>query len=428
MSRYLLLLTIFFSSNIWSYPDITIINDNNDYLLVEENALPIIDVNLTINTGSRDDDKIIGLTAFSFALLQEQVLKNEKIINSFEAIGAEYSSSVNKETSEINIRFISSENNIKTVSRLINIMLKHQYITDNSIDDLKEKFVKSINDREKKPGSVLSYKGDQIFFGDSRYRNTIRGYIEDIEKIKLKDVTNKLNSVIKIGKISINLVGNIDQRKASHFIADILFDIPLINKNSDFTYQHGYTNYNKYTHIPHESKQTHIGIYIPSIGRTDNNFYNLLVANYIFGGSGFGSMLMREIREKEGLAYSVYSYLQPYENFGILKIGMQTENKNLKKSLDILKQQITNLKNMDFNDEEVNLAKVGLLRSFKVRFDTNKKILSTLSAINSYDFQKDYFFDYEESLKNVTPVSIEASLSQALSFDDIMIITVGNDN
>ena len=118
MSRYLLLLTIFFSSNIWSYPDITIINDNKDYLLVEENALPIIDVNLTINTGSRDDDKIIGLTAFSFALLQEQVLKNEKIINSFEAIGAEYSSSVNKETSEINIRFISSENNIKTVSRL----------------------------------------------------------------------------------------------------------------------------------------------------------------------------------------------------------------------------------------------------------------------------------------------------------------------
>ena len=428
MSRYLLLLTIFFSSNIWSYPDITIINNNKDYLLVEENALPIIDVNLTINTGSRDDDKIIGLTAFSFALLQEQVLKNEKIINSFEAIGAEYSSSVNKETSEINIRFISSENNIKTVSRLINIMLKHQYITDNSIDDLKEKFVKSINDREKKPGSVLSYRGDEIFFGDSRYRNPIRGYIEDIEKIKLKDVTNKLNSVIKIGKISINLVGNIDQKKASHFIADILFDIPLINNNSDFTYQHGYTNYDRYTHIPHESKQTHISIYIPSIGRTDNNFYNLLVANYIFGGSGFGSMLMREIREKEGLAYSVYSYLQPYENFGILKIGMQTENKNLKKSLDILKQQITNLKNMDFNDKEVELAKVGLLRSFKVRFDTNKKILSTLSAINSYDFQKDYFFDYEEGLKNVTPASIEASLSQILSFDDIMIITVGNDN
>ena len=419
MSRYLLLLTIFFSSNIWSYPDIIIINDNKDYLLVEENTLPIIDVNLTINTGSRDDNKIIGLTAFSFKLLQEQVLKNEKIINSFEAIGAEYSSSVNKETSEINIRFISSEINIKTVSRLLNSMLKHQYITDNSIDDLKEKFVKSINDREKKPGSVLSYKGDQIFFGDSRYRNPIQGYIEDIEEIKLKDVTNKLNSVIKIGKISINLVGNIDQRKASHFIADILFDIPLINNNSDFTYQHAHKNYNKYTHIPHESKQTHISIYVPSISRTNENFYNLLVANYIFGGSGFGSMLMREIREKEGLAYSVYSYLQPYENFGILKIGMQTENKNLKKSLD---------KNMDFNDKEIELARVGLLRSFKVRFDTNKKILSTLSAINSYDFQKDYFFDYEEGLKNVTPASIEASLSQVLSFDDIMIITVGNDN
>jgi hypothetical protein len=100
-------------------------------------------------------------------------------------------------------------------------MLSSKGVTDNSIDDLKKKFVKSIKDREKKKGSVLSYRGDQIFVGDSRYRKPIRGYIEESEKIKLKEVTNKLNSGIKIGKKSINLGGNIDQRKASHFMAEI---------------------------------------------------------------------------------------------------------------------------------------------------------------------------------------------------------------
>ena len=67
----------------------------------------------------------------------------------------------------------------------------------------------------------------------------------------------------------------------------------------------------------------------------------------------------------------------------------------------------------------------------------NKKVLASKYSINdTYEnitlgikrSEKDYFFDYEEGLKNVTPASIEASLSQVLSFDDIMIITVGNDN
>ena len=69
MKNYILFLLTLFSVNAWSYPDIRIISGNNDYLLVEEKALPIIDINLTINTGSREDGDIKGLTAFSFALL-----------------------------------------------------------------------------------------------------------------------------------------------------------------------------------------------------------------------------------------------------------------------------------------------------------------------------------------------------------------------
>ena len=428
MKNYILFLLTLFSVNAWSYPDIRIISGNNDYLLVEEKALPIIDINLTINTGSREDGDIKGLTAFSFALLQKQLIDGIRIIDSFEDIGAEYSSSVNKETSEINVRFLSTEDNIKKVSRLLNTILKHQNISEDIVDDLREKFIKSIKDRNTKPGSIISFEGDQIFFGNSGYRHPSIGYIPDIKKITISDVRDRLGSVIKVGNISINLVGNINEREASHFIANVLNTVPLSNKKPKLKYKPTVKNYDELTHITHQSKQTHINIYIPSISRTNKNFYNLLVANYIFGGSGFGSMLMREIREKEGLAYSVYSYLQPYEDFGILKIGMQTENKNRDKSLRILKQKINEFKNMDFNERDVESAKIGLLRSFRVRFDTNKKILNTLSAINEYDFQDDYFSKYEEGLNKVSPISIKASLSETLSFSEMMIITVGNND
>tara|TARA_Y100000817_G_C16686936_1_gene468658 strand:- start:47 stop:793 length:747 start_codon:yes stop_codon:yes gene_type:complete len=246
--------------------------------------------------------------------------------------------------------------------------------------------------------------------------------------IALNDVKLKLDSILKVGNINVNLVGDLSPTRASHFIGDIFNGIPKTNKVINKTSHNSISkNFPKLTHITHDSKQTHIAIYIPSINRKDENFYNLLVANYIFGGSGFGSMLMNEIRVKEGLAYSVYSYLIPYENFGILKIGMQTENKNRDKSLNILKEQINKFKNMEFDLQKIESTKKGLLRSFAVRLDTNKKTLSTLSAINEYDFHEGYFEDYEKGITNVTEATIKSSLSNIVSFSRMTIITVGDE-
>ena len=60
--------------------------------------------------------------------------------------------------------------------------------------------------------------------------------------------------------------------------------------------------------------------------KTHEDYYNLMVANYILGGSGFGSWLMEEIREKRGLSYSVYSYISSNKTHGYLKISLQTKN------------------------------------------------------------------------------------------------------
>ena len=78
----------------------------------------------------------------------------------------------------------------------------------------------------------------------------------------------------------------------------------------------------------------------------------------VFGGSGFGSMLMDEIRVKNGLAYSVYSYLMPYKDLGIIKIGMQTENKNKQKALNILTEQIQKFQKFSKNKSEKSCQNV----------------------------------------------------------------------
>ena len=76
------------------------------------------------------------------------------------------------------------------------------------------------------------------------------------------------------------------------------------------------------------------------LARKHPDFVTAYVMNHILGGGGFASKLMEEVREKRGLAYSVYSYLQPYDNAAILAGSVATKNEKLAESLNVIREQI----------------------------------------------------------------------------------------
>ena len=90
-----------------------------------------------------------------------------------------------------------------------------------------------------------------------------------------------------------------------------------------------------------------------------------MVANYIFGGSGFGSWLMEEIRQKRGLSYSVYSYLSSYQDNGYLKISLQTKNENIELAKTIINQQINRLQEFDVEDSIIETTKDSIKEVLK---------------------------------------------------------------
>jgi zinc protease len=105
---------------------------------------------------------------------------------------------------------------------------------------------------------------------------------------------------------------------------------------------------------------------------------------------------------------------------------MQTESKNTNKALKILKTEINKLKIFNIDDKRIEKAKNGLLKSFELRFDTNKNMLRTLSSINDYEMHDNYFERYTEGINLVTKESIISSLQSDLQFEKILITTVGN--
>ena len=79
-----------------------------------------------------------------------------------------------------------------------------------------------------------------------------------------------------------------------------------------------------------ETPQTTVVFGQRGLSRNDKDYFSARIANYVLGGGGFQSRLYKEIREKNGLVYSIYSYLLPFELTGVIIGGFQTRNENVK--------------------------------------------------------------------------------------------------
>ncbi|NKB16756.1 MAG: insulinase family protein [Sphingomonadales bacterium] len=80
-----------------------------------------------------------------------------------------------------------------------------------------------------------------------------------------------------------------------------------------------------------------------AMSRKDPDFMAAFVLNHILGGGGFASKLMEEVREKRGLAYSVYSYLYPLRKSAIFSGSVATKNESIAQSLDVIRAELNRM-------------------------------------------------------------------------------------
>ena len=119
----------------------------------------------------------------------------------------------------------------------------------------------------------------------------------------------------------------------------------------------------------------------PGVERDDPDFMAAVVVNHILGGGAFTARLFREVREKRGLAYSVYSHLQNYDHAAMLVGATSTKNERAAESLAVIEEQIADLAASGPTEEELAKARKFLIGSYALRFDTSTKIAGNLMQL-----------------------------------------------
>ena len=162
------------------------------------------------------------------------------------------------------------------------------------------------------------------------------------------------------------------------------------------------------------------------LARDDPDFYAAYVANHLLGGGGFTSRLTEEIREKRGLAYSVYSYLYPMDHAPLWIGGVGTANAAVDKSIRLMRGEVARMAAGEVDAEELADAKTYLTGSFPLRLTSNDQIASMLVNIQVDDLGIDYLDKRNGYIEAVTLEDVRRAAARLYQPDELLVVVVGN--
>ncbi len=160
--------------------------------------------------------------------------------------------------------------------------------------------------------------------------------------------------------------------------------------------------------------------------RDDPDYYSALVLNHILGGGSFTSRLYDEIREKRGLAYSVFSYLLPMESAALWLGGVGTENAAVSVSVKLVRDQWASIRAFGVTEDELDKAKANLIGSFGLRFDNSAAISGMLVAVQRRDLGIEFLNERNNLIDQVTLEDVNRVAKRVLDPAALTVVVVGD--
>jgi zinc protease len=137
------------------------------------------------------------------------------------------------------------------------------------------------------------------------------------------------------------------------------------------------------------------------------------------------SRLYAEVREKRGLAYSVYSYFAPRSQAGPFVIGLQTRKDQADQALAVVRETLERFVREGPTDGELAAARANLIGGFPLKLDSNRKILSQLSLIGVNRLPTDWLERWPGRMAAVTRDEVMSAIARRLDPAQLVTVMVG---
>ncbi|MFA8449683.1 MAG: M16 family metallopeptidase [Bacteroidales bacterium] len=375
-----------------------------------------------INTGSRDEESDEGGMAH---FIEHVIFKGTQkrkafhVLNRLESVGGDLNAFTTKEETCVYASFLT-EYYSRTLE-LFSDILFHSTFPEREIEKEKDVVVDEIYSYKDSPSEeIFDEFEDLIFKGHSLGRN-ILGTKTEVKKISRSKVVDFIRQHYNTESMVIASVGNIPFAKLIKQIEKYFSDI---SHSSNSISRNPFTNYKaRMIEKDRNSYLSHCIIGNEAYHRSHSKKNTLVLLNNILGGPGLNSRLNLAVREKYGFTYSIESNYQPYSDTGVFCIYLGTDPVYLKKSVNLVKQELLKLKNKQLGSLQLSGAKKQFYGQLAVSFESNLNEMLSIGKSHLLYEEVDSIESVHKKIEKITSSNLLEVANDVFNSDDLSLLT-----
>ncbi|MGB5601014.1 MAG: pitrilysin family protein [Gammaproteobacteria bacterium] len=396
-------------------------------LFVENTMLPMLDVRIVFDAASARDGDLPGVAMLTNGLLAEGAAGKDAqaLAELLESVGAQFDNGSLRDMAYVGVRTLTDEKYLDAAINTLADVLSRPDFPQSAFDRELARMKVALEARKQSPADIAEEAFFKAVYADHPYARPSGGTLQSLAQIKLEDVKAFYQRYYVASNAAIAIVGAVDRERAEEIVERLMANLPAGSKPEPLPAVPELVRAQTIK-IDYPSKQSHIYMGQPGMKRTDEDFFDLYVANHPFGGSGFASRLVGEIREDRGLAYSVSSNFSPMRAKGPFIISMQTRADQTEQALTLLESELKKYVAEGPDKAELEHSISNITGSYPLSLDSNSKLLGSLAMMAFYDLPEDYLETYIANVRKVNKSDIKRVLKNRIDVDNMVTVVVGN--
>lgn len=375
-------------------------------------SLMSVTMGILVHTGaSQESDSEDGISHFIEHMMFKGTKKRTafQISDEMDRIGAQMNAFTAK---DITCYYVKSTTGHATEAFeiLADLFLESTFPED-ELEREKGVVIEEINMNEDTPDDLCLDLLATAYFGERGYGRNILGPRENVAGFTVADINSYIDKHYSPQNIVVSMAGNIDVKAAETMVAKY-----FASHNKRCCDRKPVKIELKAQSLVRKKdiEQVHIGIAYPSVKRYDKLFDATQIMNAVFGG-GMSSRLFQTVREKLGLAYTVYSYVTSYDEAGALSVYAGVNSEKYLQSVEAIYDCIENIKKKDITKEEFERGKEQLISS---SIFSQESTSSQMLIFGKELIYRDKIYNFEERVNRISAVTLDDVMDAIdLNFD-----------
>ncbi|MFQ5971380.1 MAG: M16 family metallopeptidase [Alphaproteobacteria bacterium] len=393
--------------------------------LVEDHTLPIISLQLAFRGGAAlDPPGKEGLAEMTSSLIDEGAgdLDSENFQKLLEDLSITLTFDGFIDTFRGRLRTLTR--NRDQAFELLRLALNEPRFDEPAVERIRSQILALLARQANDPDRIAGNAFWATVFPDHPYGRPRRGTPESVAAITIEDMRRFVAERFARDNLIIGVVGDVTAEELATLLDETFGPLPARSAAVEIG-EVTPAAAGEVMVIEHQAPQSTIIFGHSGLKRDDPDYYAAYVLNHILGGGSFTSRLYDEVREKRGLAYSVGSYLSPFDHTAMWMGSAGTANESVGQSVDVIRREWARIHDEGVTAEELEETRTNLTGAYALRFGNSMSIARMLVGIQLEDLGIDYIDRRNSLIEAVTLEDLHRVAARVLDPDALTFVIVG---